>query len=503
MRRLSSENLHQVRGAALPRFDRNRLGTGIVHIGLGAFHRAHQAIYTDDVLSKQGGDWMITGVSLRSREVFERLDPQSGLYSVCSRSGDSEHWRIVGSVREVIVAGGSGTEAILMKLADPRIRVITLTVTEKGYLYSPLAKGVDVQHPDVIHDLRSTSPRSMPGFLVRALMRRRQAGSAPVTILSCDNLGANGVITSDVVRSMAEGVDASLLSWIDDNVTFPCSMVDRIVPAATAEVLDRAQRQLGVLDEGALLTEPWKQWVIEDSFAADRPRWEDADAVIARDVAPYEQAKLRLLNGAHSAAAYLGLLCGDEWIHEVLQRPEAARLLRDLLSYEVVPGLPDLPGFELTGYIDSVLQRFSNAAVPYATRQVATDGSKKIPQRLLPSIESGLRESRPVFRLCLAVAAWILCLQRSGLNSGTGSLSTPIADPHDELLKGLIDSGQDIDSGVHAVLSQEHIFGRLGGDPRFRSLVIEGCRLLQSRSVPEALRMVSAASSGTVGIDSR
>jgi mannitol-1-phosphate/altronate dehydrogenase len=359
---------------------------GIVHLGIGAFHRAHQAVYTEDA----GDGWGICGITQRSATVVEQLAPQDGLYSVLERGPGGASARIVGAVREVRTG-----EVTADRIADPEVRIVSLTVTEKGYRHDPATGRLRLDDPETRLDLTGREPRTVIGRLVRGLSRRE----APVTVLCCDNLTANGATLRGLVEEYAEraGVEITCAT------AFPATMVDRIVPATTAADLDEAERLLGVRDLGVVVTEPFTQWVIEDSFTAGRPAWEKAGAIFTADVAPYELMKLRLLNGAHSMLAYLG--SRFEYVAEAVDVLGDA--VRRYMDEDAGPTLTVPAGFDLEDYKASLLTRFANPALRHRTAQIAMDGSQKLPQRLLGVVRDRLAAGAEPRWAALAVAAWM------------------------------------------------------------------------------------------------
>src|SRR5690554_493451 len=289
MNRLNANTLGQLPGDVhLPKYDRATLKPGIVHLGIGAFHRAHQAFYTEAVLNKFGGDWGIIGCSLRSANVREQLAPQDGLYTLVERSGNGEKLQVIGAVQQALV-GPEDPAALVAVMADPAIKIVSLTVTEKGYCHDPATGNLNLEHPDIAHDLQHLdAPRTVIGYLVAALARRQQAGVKSFTVLSCDNLPDNGTTLGKVVQQFAHKVNADLARWIERNTLFPCTMIDRIVPATTPEDRDQLASQLGLRDEGAVVAEPFTQWVIEDRFVDGRPEWEAVGAELVASVTDYE-----------------------------------------------------------------------------------------------------------------------------------------------------------------------------------------------------------------------
>ncbi len=399
------DSLSVVRGPArLPRYLPADHGAGIVHIGLGAFHRAHQAVYTDDALAAAGGDWRIRGISLRSTDIRQALAPQNGLYTVIERGPQGSSARVIGAIAEVIAAD---PQASLSALCDPAIRVVTITVTERGYGIDRVTRAPDPAHPAVAADLaRPDAPTGVLGLLTAALARRRAAGTPPFTVLSCDNLPENGALLRDGVIGLARARPDTLADWIAANVAFPSSMVDRITPAPTAGTLAEAERLTGCRDLAAVETEPFHQWVIEDRFPTGRPAWEAGGALFVPDVTPYERMKLTMLNGSHSMLAYAGFLSGHRLVREVMEDPALAALVRrHLRAARAV--LPALPGIDLSAYAEDLARRFANPAIAHETRQIAMDGTEKLPQRIFAPALDALRAGQPLRPFAFAAAAWM------------------------------------------------------------------------------------------------
>lgn len=482
-------------GVAAPHYDRAALRPGIVHLGLGAFFRAHGALYTEDVLDARGGDWGVLGVSLRRPDQRDRLRPQSGLYTALERGRGGDRARVVGCVLDVLVAP-EDPEAVLRRLSSPDTRLVTLTVTEKGYCHAPAIGRLDPDHPDIRHDLAAPeAPRSALGFLVEALRRRRDAGLAPFTTLCCDNLPGNGALLAGLVCDLAAMRDDALAGWIAAHAAFPSSMVDRIVPAATEEALDAAAGATGLRDAAPVLHEPFRQWVVEDRFVdGPRPAWEDAGAQIVSDVAPFEHMKLRLLNDAHSALAYLGHLAGHETIVDAVEDPVFRCFVTALWEREILPVVPPPLGTDLHAYAASLLDRFGNPAIRHRTRQIAMDGSQKLPQRLLGTIRERLGVGLPSPLLALAVAAWLRYV------GGVDEAGRPIdvRDPMAAELKRRLDAaGPDPAEQVRAVLAVEAVFGAdLPQDARFVAVLEDAYRGLLAHGARAAVAARAAAPPG-------
>lgn len=476
-------------GIARPTYDLDAARIGIVHLGIGAFHRAHQAVYVDDSLAAGERDWAICGASLRSPDTSDALVPQDGLYTVAVRSGAGERPRVIGAVRRLLVAPAD-PDALIDAMADPAVRIVSLTVTEKGYCHDPATGELRQDHPDIIADLETPlAPRSAPGFLVEALRRRRAAGLAPFTVLCCDNLPANGATVARVVGRFAALRDPDLGRWVKGEVAFPSTMVDRIVPATTDADRAAMAATLGVEDAWPVVTEPFTQWVIEDRFGAGRPRFEEAGAELVPDVAPYELMKLRLLNGSHSTLAYLGYLAGHETIADTMADQAFVRLIRGLMDEEVTPTLTVPRGADLAAYKASLLERFTNPALKHRTWQIAMDGSQKLPQRLLATIRDRLEKGAPIARLALGVAGWMRYV------TGVDEAGRPI-DVRDPLSRELQEiareAGPVADRLAPALLSVVVIFGHdLPRDSRFVGVVTAALSEIYQHGVVDTVAKVN------------
>lgn len=394
---------------ATPAYDRSKLKPGILHIGFGAFHRAHQAVYTDLALAREFGDWGIIGASLRSVQPVSDLKTQDHLFSVTARCATGDDIRVVGSV----IGGLTATQdraALLELLAEPAIRIVSLTVSEKAYGLDSATGGLDRQHPAVAADISNPAfPIGVIGFIVEGLARRRTAGTLPFTVLCCDNLPTNGRVVRRLVLEMAEARDPAFAAWIGEHGAFPSTMVDRIVPAATDETRLRAATLLGAEDTLAVDTEPFMQWVIEDHFVSGRPAWEAAGALFVKDVEPYEKMKLRLLNGTHSMIAYLGQLSGLEYVRDVMAvRDHVVSIRRHMQA--AARTLDPVLGIDLGAYQEQLIERFANPTIAHRTRQIAMDGSQKLPQRIFGAAVDDLAAGRDGAAFADATALWIAYL---------------------------------------------------------------------------------------------
>ena len=428
MNRLDSSTLNALPpGIVRPGYAIEQVGIGIVHLGIGAFHRAHQAIYTDDALAQSGGAWGICGVSLRSPGVRDRMTPQDGLYTSIEKSPQGTRRRVVGSVREVLFQQEQ-REGVWRRLTARETQIVTLTVTEKGYCHEPATGRLNAQHPDIVHDLQSLdAPRSVPGLLVAALAERRRTHGTPLSIVCCDNLTQNGGLVLSVVTSFANLVDAPLAEWIGREIAFPSTMVDRIVPATTDRDIVDNDAALGVRDEAPVVHEPFIQWVIEDRFAGERPAWEVGGALLVPDVDAYEAMKLRLLNASHSAFAYLGYLAGYDYVYDVAAQPDFVAYMRRFTANEVTPTLVPPHGIDLADYREALVRRFANRALPHRTKQIAMDGSQKLPQRILSTVRDNLAANRPIDLAALAVAGWMRYVYGEDERGGKIDVSDPLA----------------------------------------------------------------------------
>ncbi len=465
---------------ASPAYDVNAVTPGIVHLGVGAFHRAHQAVMTEAVLASGDLSWGIVAASLRNPDTRDALAPQDGLYTVAAKGSDGERLSVIGAIRELIVAP-ENPERLIAAMADPRIRIVTTTVSEKGYCHDPATGTLNESHPDIVADLADmTRPRTTPGFLVAALARRRAAGTPPFTVLCCDNLPSNGRTVKRVVARMAELVDPDLGRFVNKDVAFPCTMVDRIVPATTDADRERIAGRLGLKDAWPVVTEPFIQWVIEDDFPLGRPRWEGAGAQFAREVEPFEHMKLRMLNGSHSTLAYAASMAGHETVAEASNDPRCITLLRAFWA-EVIPSLRQPDGQDPAAYAEALLARFQNRAIRHMLQQIAMDGSQKLPQRLLGTIRDNLAAGRPIKALATGVAAWICHAGRIGAGTRL-AVNDPLAARFAEIVSA---ANGDPGTICDRLLAIESIFGRdLPRDPTFTEPVKERVMKIASGDLP-------------------
>lgn len=489
--RLSEQTLADLPATvATPAYRLEDMRIGIVHIGVGAFHRAHQAVYIDDLLAAHP-EWAICGVSLHSTEVRDALRPQQGLYTL-QLLGEQSGLRVIGAIRELLCARDESA-AVLARLADPDVRLVTLTITEKGYCLA--GQDLDTAHPDIVHDLaHPESPRSAIGYVTLGLRRRLQLGLAPYSVLSCDNLADNGGRLRGAVLQYARRIDPALANWIEAHVTFPCSMVDSITPATDDALREHVANELRCRDAWPVQRETYAQWVIEDRFCNQRPPFELAGATMSDDIAGYDRAKLRLLNGAHSTLAYLGSLLNVETVADAMQESLLAGFVERLMRDAIAPAIPLPDHLDAPTYIDAILARFRNPAIRHRLAQIAWDGSQKLPVRLLSTIAEALAADKPIGDLCLAVAAWMQFVRRQARNG------VALVDPLADLLAtvGLACTGDAV-GDVNAFLQLDTVFAApLSRDARFiRALqaayaaLADGTPASVSRTLIAAMRPVT------------
>ncbi|WP_108483312.1 mannitol dehydrogenase family protein [Oceaniglobus ichthyenteri] len=426
---------------------------GIVHLGPGAFFRAFNAVFTEDAMAHTPGDWGIIAVSLKSPTARDQLAPQEGVFTSVTLAPDGPSDRVIGAICGILVAP-ENPGAVVDAMAAPQTRIVSLTITEKGYCHAPATGRLDLSHPDIAHDLAGGAPRSAPGFLVAALAQRHKAGQPGFTVMSCDNLPDNGALTRQIVLDFARARDPDLARWIADTVAFPATMVDRITPATIPDDIARLAKRTGYNDPACVQHEPFRQWVIEDHFPQGRPAWDAVGAHCVASVAAHETMKLRCLNGTHSTLAYLGYLAGYDTIAQTVANPAFARLCQYLWQHEILPTVPQPEGEDLTAYAAALLTRYANPAIKHRTWQIAMDGSQKLPQRILATISDNHAANRPCPGLALAVAGWMRYV------GGIDEKGAPITvkDPLAELLRRTSDSAKTTADKVRALLAVEQVF---------------------------------------------
>jgi fructuronate reductase len=424
--RLTEASLHSARsGTILPTYDRAVTRFGIVHIGPGAFHRAHQAYYADTLLHSDKR-WAISALSLKSTTLRDAIGPQQGLYTLIEL-GAAPRARVIGAIRELLV-GATDADAAFARLASRDTRLVTLTVTEKGYCLDARNE-LDLANADIAHDLRNPpastgqGPRSTIGWIVEGLKRRRAAGVAPFAVVSCDNLAGNGAVLKRALVAFASQSDADLARFIENEVVCPRTMVDSITPATDDALRERARKLAGLDDAWPIQREPFTQWVVEDLPVMRDADWQSVGVTLAKDVSVYDRAKLRILNGSHSTLAYVGTLRGHETVADAMRDEQLAQFVELLMTEDLGPSLGASPGLDVEHYISAVLARFRNPGIRHLLSQIAWDGSKKLPVRIVTTLTEAIEAGRPIHRLVMPIAAWMRFVVRQA-NAGV-----PIVDP--------------------------------------------------------------------------
>ena len=451
----------------VPAYARGTLTASIVHIGVGGFYRAHQAVYLDDLLALPGHEqWGYCGVGLLAHDAAMRdaMQSQDCLYTVVERSAQGDTARVIGCIGAYLYAP-ENPQAVLEKLADPATRIVSLTITEGGYYVNQGTGEFDAGHPDIVHELaHPEAPRCSFGYLLAALRLRRERGIGPFTIMSCDNLQNNGDVTRSMLLAFARLVDGELAGWIEAGCAFPNSMVDRITPATTDEHRAMVRDSFGIVDAWPVVCEPFRQWVIEDAFPHGRPAWDLVGAQMTHDVLPYEKMKLRLLNASHQALCYIGMLLGYTYAHEAMADAGIRQLVRRMMDLEVTPLLEEVEGIDLASYKDTLIERFSNPAVRDQLARIGTEGSARIPKFVLPSVREALAQGGPIELLAFTVACWFRYLE----GHDEAGAEMPLNDPYALRLRELaLHGGED----ATALLSLRELFGDLSDTPAFTQAV--------------------------------
>ena len=476
-------------GLGKPSYDRSALTAGIVHFGVGGFHRAHQAMYLDQLMnSGLALDWAICGVGVLPGDARMKnvMDSQDCLYTLVVKNPDgTREGRVVGSIIEYLFAPDD-PEAVIEKMASGEIRIVSLTVTEGGYNFHHVTGEFDAENPDVLHDLQpGAAPRTAFGLVTEALSRRRERGLAPFTIMSCDNIQGNGDVARKMFTSYAKLKDAALGAWIEENVRFPNSMVDRITPVTTDEDRQAIAKEFGVDDGWPVVCEPFEQWVLEDHFNLGRPPFEKAGVQLVEDVEPYELMKLRLLNASHQGMCYFGYLAGYRYAHEVAQDPLFARFLLGYMDQEATPTLQPVPGIDLDTYKRTLIERFSNEHVRDTLARLCAESSDRIPKWLLPVVRINLENGGEIRRSAAIVASW------ARYDEGTDEQGNPI-DVVDRLRDTLVAAAVRQREDPLSFISNREVFGDLIDDERFVAAYSAALAGLHHRGAKETLRTLEA-----------
>ena len=460
---------------ARPAYDRSRVTAGIVHFGVGGFHRAHQAMYLDALMSQgKALDWGLCGVGVlpHDKRIIDTLNAQDGLYTLVVKHPDGRREpRVIGSIVEALFAPADPA-AVVERLADERTRIVSLTITEGGYLVNQVTGEFDAGDPSIQADLAGGAPPSTAfGFITAALARRRDEGRPPFTVMSCDNLPDNGDVAKRMLCAFARLKDPGLADWMEEHVEFPNCMVDRITPVTSPEDIERLTAEFGIRDEWPVVCEPFTQWVLEDAFGQGRPPFEDAGVQMVDDVVPYELMKLRLLNASHQALCYLGYLAGHRYAHEVCQDPLFAGFLLAYMEKEGAPTVPPVPGIDLDGYCHQLIERFANPEVRDTLARLCAESSDRIPKWLVPVIRENLRTGGEIERSALVVASWARYAE------GVDEAGQPIEvvdRARDRVMAAAAAQRED----PLAFIRDPDFFGDLVDDPRFTAAYSRALGLL-------------------------
>ena len=486
-RKLNAQALDSLdRTVAVPTYDRSAMGSGIVHLGVGGFHRAHQAMYLDALMNAGAApEWGITGVGLLpgDRRMNEVMAEQDGLYALVEKAPDGAmQARVIGSTSAHLLAPDD-PEAVLQRLTAPETKIVTLTITEGGYPIDEVTNDFDPDAPGVREDARpGSTPATAVGYLVEALARRRAAGTAPFTVASCDNIPGNGDAAARSVLGLARVRDAELASWIEGNVAFPNSMVDRITPATTADDRSTVAERFGIADEWPVVCEPFAQWVLEDRFPQGRPALEEVGVHLVDDVIPYELMKLRMLNAGHQALCYLARLHGYGYADESTQDDVFGGFVQSYMEQEALPTLPPVPGVDLHEYARTLVERFANPAIGDTLARLCTDSSDRIPKFLLPVIRQQLADDGPIHRSALVVAAWARYAE------GTDEHGQPIEIADRRRDQVTANAAQQATDPL-AFVRDRALFGDLADDERFTTEYLAALESLRERGARETAKL--------------
>ncbi|WP_344978535.1 mannitol dehydrogenase family protein [Streptosporangium fragile] len=470
---------------AVPSYDRSRLTVGIVHFGVGGFHRAHQAMYLDRLMNDgRAHDWAICGVGVLPGDARMRdaLTAQDGLYTMVLKHPDgTREARVIGSITEYLFAPDD-PEAVVEKMADPAVRIVSLTVTEGGYNIHPVTGEFDAEAPAIRADLAPGAvPATVFGLVTEALRRRRDRGAAPFTVMSCDNIQGNGHVARRTFTAFARLADPALAAWIEDAVAFPDSMVDRITPVTTDEDREDLVRRFGVEDAWPVVCEPFTQWVLEDRFSSGRPPWEEAGVQVVADVEPYELMKLRLLNAGHQSLCYFGYLAGYRYAHEATADPAIATFLLGYMDAEATPTLRPVPGIDLAAYKRTLIERFSNPEVRDTLARLCAESSDRIPKWLLPVVREQLARGGEVARAAAVVASWARYAE------GADESGEPI-EIVDRLRDRLTAAARTQREHPTAFIEDRDLFGDLADDKRFVEPYLRALESLHTKGARATVR---------------
>ncbi|MGH1487918.1 MAG: mannitol dehydrogenase family protein [Acidimicrobiales bacterium] len=484
---LTQRTLSNIDGALKPpAYDRAGLTPSIVHLGVGGFHRAHLATYVDELCRGGNTDWAIVGSGVMAGDAAMRdaLDPQDTLFTVIERGPTASSATVVGSMVRYIHAHPDPTE-LVAAIAAPTTQIVSLTVTEGGYPIDDATGAFDAESPNA-------GPASAFAIIAAGLASRMQAGGAPLTIMSCDNIMSNGEVTSRATLGLAASIGPELVTWVEENVTFPNSMVDRITPATTDADRSWLSDNYGLIDNWPVACEPFRQWVIEDNFAGARPPLETLDIIITDDVRPYEHMKLQLLNAGHSCLAYAAALLGIEFVHDAMADPDVRLFVRSFLDHEAKTSLAAVPGLDVDAYIEMLIERFSNPQIRDQVARLCQDGSGKLPKFLLPTVRTHLANGGPVDLGALLLASWCQYLLGS---TDAGEMIDLAMDP---LLDDACEAAEASLQDPTAFLSFAPVFDeQLQSDPRLADAFVTALELIRSGGIRSAVGNATGGLGGT------
>lgn len=489
MTKLSNSNLASLSdGIGRPSYDRSKAKVGIVHFGVGGFHRAHQAMYLDQLMNKgEALDWGICGVGVMPADmrIRDALKGQDCLYTLMIKNPNGRYEaNVIGSILDYKYAPDD-PEAVIEMMASADIRIVSLTITEGGYNFHHVTGAFNLDNPDVVKDLApGATPSTVFGYVTEALSRRRERGIAPFTVSSCDNIQSNGDVAREMFCAFAKAKDADLGAWISENVAFPNAMVDRITPVTTPQDIAELEKRFGIVDAWPVVCEPFTQWVVEDHFPQGRPAYETVGAQMVEDVVPYELMKLRLLNASHQALTYFGYLAGRRYAHEVAGDPLFAKFLLNYMEIEATPTLSPVPGIDLDDYRHTLIERFSNPEVRDTLARLCAESSDRIPKWLLPVVRAELEAGGEIKRSAAVVASWARYAE------GTDEQGEPI-EIVDRLKDELIAIAAKNKENPTAFIENREVFGDLVDDPRFVSAYTEALESLRTVGALETVRRFS------------
>lgn len=490
--KLNSANLSLLsKEVRIPSYDRSKVKTGIVHVGTGGFHRAHQAFYTEELLENNGvTDWGICGIALlpQDKRIYDTLAAQDGLYTLMITEADgTTDARVIGSIAEYLFAP-ENPDAVIEKMAHPDIKIITLTITEGGYNFNPATGKFMSETPAIQSDINNPDqPATIFGYLTQALKRRKKRGLKGITIQSCDNIQQNGEVAKEMLTAYISLAEPELLNWVAENVSFPNAMVDRITPVTSAEALNQLHNRFNVDDAWPVVCEPFCQWVIEDNFVNGRPDWNLAGAQFVKDVHPYEKMKIRLVNGGHVALGFTGYLAGYSFVYETMADPVFFNFVKDFLNKEVTPILDDVPGIDVEEYKKTLMQRFANPYIKDQLTRIFSESSAKIPAFLLPTINEQLAKGAVLKRAALILAAWHHYLELAELPAHKH-------DIQDEMKQLLAEKAtESVQDDPLAFLKIKSIFGDLAAEEHFSDVYLFFLNRIRNLGVT---RVISAIDEG-------